>query len=493
MAGGSPAPAPVPELPPDDVIREILLRLPPHPAILPRVSLVCKHWRRLLRDPAFLARLRARRRLAPPPPPPPLLGFFDRVAPFVPAGDPPSRVSAAHFSRLAGGRWRVLGCRHGRVLLCTRLAVPLQLLVWDPITGARTPIVAPQNPRLATNIAIRGALLCGAAARGRRGGCAGDGEGCRSGPFRVIYFFPGQDSVDMFAAVYSSQAAAWGDMVLVTVPTLAPVIGMEPSVLVGNALYWLTSWRQERKIVGFDMDTNMLHLFDDLPRDCGAPYDCYQFVKSRYGGLLGIAALRGLQLYLFEFTLNSEGAMTWVEYRSIELDKILPPAPPVDSSTSSVKAALAFDEDGDLIFVKTRDGIFELHLKSLEVNAVVKHDVSLSLMVPYRSFCIAGVAVAVMLLQVMGLDSSRCDLLRILCSGFYADDRGFISNKSSMAMLPDFLGVTLNFSTEVLKDEVCCVINSALLLVAGIVILVTKMSQDQYAALCHLALLFLLS
>ncbi|KAL6642494.1 hypothetical protein ACP70R_020675 [Stipagrostis hirtigluma subsp. patula] len=379
--GSSPAPPPVPELPPDDVIREILLRLPPHPACLRRVSLVCKHWRRLVRDPAFLARLRAHHRHDPP-----VLGFYERISGFIPAGDPPDRVAAAHFSQLAGGRWRVLGCRHGRVLYCTRLVVPLLLLVWDPMTGARTCIAAPQYPRLATNIVIRGALLCGA--DGHDQDCAGDD--CRSGPFRVIYFFPGKESDLMYAAVYSSETDAWGDLVPVTIPSLSPVIGTEPSVLVGNALYWLTCWHQERKIVGFQCDTNKLHLFEDLPRDSGEPYGRYQFIKARYGGLLGIAALRGLHLHMFELTLNSESSMTWVEYRSVDLATVLPPSVPIDSLTLPMEMELGFDEDMTMTFLKIRNGIFALRLKNLDVTEVLHDGAPRDLMIPYKSFYSAG-------------------------------------------------------------------------------------------------------
>ncbi|CAN6288513.1 unnamed protein product [Urochloa humidicola] len=64
---GAVASLPAPELLPDDIIREILLRVPPEPIYLLRASLVCKKWRYLIRDPAFLREFRARRRHAPPP------------------------------------------------------------------------------------------------------------------------------------------------------------------------------------------------------------------------------------------------------------------------------------------------------------------------------------------------------------------------------------------------------------------------------------------
>uniref|UniRef100_A0ACD6A3M5 Uncharacterized protein n=1 Tax=Avena sativa TaxID=4498 RepID=A0ACD6A3M5_AVESA len=54
----------------EDMLWEILLRLPPQPSSLPRASAVCKRWRGLVTDPRFLRRFRAHHRK------PPLLGVF---------------------------------------------------------------------------------------------------------------------------------------------------------------------------------------------------------------------------------------------------------------------------------------------------------------------------------------------------------------------------------------------------------------------------------
>ncbi|CAN6363472.1 unnamed protein product [Urochloa humidicola] len=54
-----------------DLLREVLLRVPPHPSTLPRISLVCKRWRRVISDQWFLRRFRAYHGMAP------LLGFFE--------------------------------------------------------------------------------------------------------------------------------------------------------------------------------------------------------------------------------------------------------------------------------------------------------------------------------------------------------------------------------------------------------------------------------
>ncbi|CAO2201528.1 unnamed protein product [Urochloa humidicola] len=127
------APATLPD--DDDILSEILLRLPPQPSSLPRASLVCKRWRRLVTAPHFRRSFRARHRN------PPLIGFFDhfvRSSFFSSVLDPPDRIPGKRFSPPfrddQGGcepdKWRIYGCRHGRVLLYNR--TQKEIVLWDP-------------------------------------------------------------------------------------------------------------------------------------------------------------------------------------------------------------------------------------------------------------------------------------------------------------------------------------------------------------------------
>uniref|UniRef100_A0A0D9WV22 F-box domain-containing protein n=1 Tax=Leersia perrieri TaxID=77586 RepID=A0A0D9WV22_9ORYZ len=129
----SPMAAAAPELI-DDITGEIILRIPPdEPPHLVRASLVCKPWRRLLTDPAFLRLYRAFHRT------PPVLGFLHNRDSYKASSSTPRFVpttAASPFSPLAIGsptRWSALDCRHGRVLI--RFIDRSQLMVWDPITG----------------------------------------------------------------------------------------------------------------------------------------------------------------------------------------------------------------------------------------------------------------------------------------------------------------------------------------------------------------------
>ncbi|CAN6349590.1 unnamed protein product [Urochloa humidicola] len=106
---------PPPELS-DDLVGEILLRLPPDdPAWLLRSSLACKRWRRILADPAF------RRRHRELHPAPSIVGFLRIVrgdAPYASRFIPNSPASGFPAARDFPG-WLPLDCRHGRALFLT--------------------------------------------------------------------------------------------------------------------------------------------------------------------------------------------------------------------------------------------------------------------------------------------------------------------------------------------------------------------------------------
>ncbi|OEL30500.1 hypothetical protein BAE44_0008483 [Dichanthelium oligosanthes] len=219
---GSPAPGPEPNppLPADeDLLGEYLLRLPPRPSSLPRASLVCKQWRRLVSDPHFLRRFRGHHRK------PPLLGFFSHDL----DGKPPAR-----FSLRLNAESIVLGCRHGRVFAVDWET--LLLLIWDPAAGDRLPVAIPpvfdhRLPHL-----IDGAIVC---ATGDEGHALGD---CRSNPFQVIMVGTSWEGVS--ACVYSSATDSWGNLISALWPS--PIPPGEPShqfcddchsTLVGNCIY----------------------------------------------------------------------------------------------------------------------------------------------------------------------------------------------------------------------------------------------------------------
>uniref|UniRef100_A0ACD5X0I6 Uncharacterized protein n=1 Tax=Avena sativa TaxID=4498 RepID=A0ACD5X0I6_AVESA len=110
------SPATAPPLEDENLLLEILLRLPALPSSLARASLVCKRWRCLVSEPKFIRRFRVHHRK------PPLLGFFIRCPDGIsfksmlrtPDRIPPSRFCLPQ-SRYE--RWNFVGCRNGLALV----------------------------------------------------------------------------------------------------------------------------------------------------------------------------------------------------------------------------------------------------------------------------------------------------------------------------------------------------------------------------------------
>lgn len=388
-----------PAILPDDVILEILLRVPPEPIYLLRASLVCRKWRDLVLDPAFLRRFRARHHHVAP-----LVGFFRQDGSFVPAGEPPDRVASEHFSQLHGvGTWRVFDSRHGRVLLSAGRwwygdeGDELELLVWDPMTGHRTYISPPRNMLLEYPAAgggrsyfdrhpfvkppcVRAALVCD------------DGEDdCHSRPFRVVLMFP--NSGTMFAGVYSSQTGSWSDFTPVR-GWWSSVSDWEPnSILAGNVLYWPE--RHDTELLGYNIGTHRMQHVESFNTD-NDPFDCVQVFRAA-DGKLGLAAAFESSLYLFApIATEDEDTAVWEEYKELDLDALLPP--PVSSSLPPPVRradAVGFDEDGNTIFLDMGDGVFAVQLQTLKVHKVLESGMLRPYMddgftIPYMSFFVAG-------------------------------------------------------------------------------------------------------
>ncbi|CAM0878327.1 unnamed protein product [Alopecurus aequalis] len=221
----------------DDLIREILLRLPPDdPACLTRASLTCKPWRRILTDRRFLRRYREFHRA------PPMLGFLrntqilgTHIARFVPTSS---------FRPVVPDRrgLHAMAARHGRVLLHTDLyAGPLSLVVWDPVTDEHwavppLPVAAPSQ------VCFNAAVLCTAA------GC--DHLDCHGGPFAVAYVGMRDQDRSTFACLYSSETGEWGKPVRLD-EAAAVTMDNRLGVLVGNAVYFtclLASHTADRRV-----------------------------------------------------------------------------------------------------------------------------------------------------------------------------------------------------------------------------------------------------
>nr|XP_034570767.1 uncharacterized protein LOC117835525 [Setaria viridis] len=358
--------APPPPLPldDDDLLSEILLRLPPHPTCLLRASLVCARWRRLLRDPGFHRRSRAFHRT------PPVLGLFrtfHRGARFVPVGEAPDRVPAAGFALPDPASWVLLGCRHGRALLRSRPGW-LQLLVWEPITGHRRCV---RLSRLGGHVKACSATVLGDPVSLAR----------REGSFRVAFVFTGNGRAS--ACVYSSETGTWGRLITAEAP--CGDVCMKPSALVGDAVYWLLD---EGGILELHLGKERLAPME-TPTHAQSLYLSNIQLMEAEAGVLGFAGVKMYSLHLWAREADRDGTANWVLRTAINLGPFAPPpcviprimlVPPIK--------ILGVDEGGNFAFLRTIFGIFMLSLDGVLLKKVSDAEI-MELVHPYSSFYVA--------------------------------------------------------------------------------------------------------
>uniref|UniRef100_A0A0E0HCK3 F-box domain-containing protein n=1 Tax=Oryza nivara TaxID=4536 RepID=A0A0E0HCK3_ORYNI len=336
----------------DDLLSEILLRLPPRPSSLPRASLVCKRWRRLVTDPAFHRRFRARHRN------PPLIGVFEDYLgyPFFRSVlDPPDLIPRERFRlRLAedeGGQWRFYGCRHGRVLLFNR--AKNEILVWVPDTGDHHRVAVPPEIDGKEKIIWNGAVLSAATAD----------DGFSSCPFKVVLVGVAGNNTQMFACVYCSESGKWSDLISVAAPFLV-FFFRDPGILVGHALYWMASGDHGSTILQFDLD-------DQTPAVIEWPSDsdpnCYTQTWLTEGDCLRVATFSRGSLQMWERKVCSEGVAKWVLQKTYELKNVLNPE--IRLNVEYV-TKLGYVQDIKVMFVWAAHSVFMLQLDSLQAKKV---------------------------------------------------------------------------------------------------------------------------
>ncbi|VAI10508.1 unnamed protein product [Triticum turgidum subsp. durum] len=377
----------------EEILEEILLRLPPQPSSLPRASLVCTRWRRILADPDFRRRFREHHGRNNPPP---LLGFFekefrvDKPPIFNPTATgerdriPPARFSAPWS---LGEGWEFLGCRHGLALLICRAR--REVVVWDPLTGHQRRVGFPPGWKPVQNAAV----MC-AAGGGQDGHVHGD---CRFTPFRLALVRSDSTGTRHFACLYESESGVWGDIVSVESAHSTSTCIANPSVLLRNSFCWLMSGGA---ILEFDFRNHSLAV-TQKPADAhpilhGAPDHYWSFyaIRTEHCGL-GLAVLSDTDyvskiIQLWERKSDCDGVVGWELQKTIQLDGLFSPRPEMGQNAILMQG---YDEDTNAIFLSTFFGDYMLQLESTRFTNLFKtrrRYISSSTYCPYRNFYITG-------------------------------------------------------------------------------------------------------
>ncbi|CAM0943067.1 unnamed protein product [Alopecurus aequalis] len=362
-----------PPLEDDDLLSEILLRLPPQPSSLPRAAAVSKRWRSLASDPRFSRRFRAHHRRRNPP----LVGYFVKDLShihFQPALESPNRLPQGCFSFPIAPRERFLplGCRHGLALI---LSSGIQLLAWDPCTGEQHLLDIPPGFDAEKN-PISAAVFRQAAGDIDHFQVALVGN-CERQNTRAV------------ASVYSSETGVWGDLISTQLPYAdswefpAVVHVSTPAVMIGNSLYWLLNGYPQG-ILEFDLAKRGLALIPMPVQKTGGAGSGKIRVTPAEGGGLGFLCLTGFCAESWKHMKNSDGAGSWVLQRSIELDKLLSLSPETENSP----IILGFADDNNMVLLRISVATFSVQLESLQFKKLFESNIY------YRYYPFEGVYTA---------------------------------------------------------------------------------------------------
>ncbi|CAM0946633.1 unnamed protein product [Alopecurus aequalis] len=386
MTPPPPPPLRLADSPPDELIEEILLCLPPdEPSCFLRASLVCKPWRRIISHRRF------RRRLHELHGRPPVLGFIrnkrEAVEDFVP-------TTSSAFSLAVPGDWRALDCRDGRVLLLDMVPGWGQLVLWDPITGDQESLPVPEvmwtNTFQGDHPTV--AIVCAAA------GC--DHRGCHGRrPFQLVMVFSDtigyqnryQEEEDLewvtWACSYSPETGEWGEVSWIQ-DLAADFIKHPSSVLVGDSLLYFLS--DQGMIIEYDLAGDDATIIKPPLEFDGN--DSVALILTEDGGLGVAETFSDSRLNIWSRLVSDDNdAALWVKSQVICLDNVFPTAALAEEEEEEEEEEMedvrpmSFAERANVLFIRKDDRIITMELPSERVRKVCEDDDSCSL-VPLEGF-----------------------------------------------------------------------------------------------------------
>ncbi|KAM0903729.1 hypothetical protein ACQ4PT_018491 [Festuca glaucescens] len=350
----------------DDMLREILLRLPPQPSSLPHASAVCKRWRGLVTDPKFHRQFRAHHGK------PPLLGLFQfgnqRIV-FKPILDPPDCIPSQRFDfarYIQSWHCDLLDCRHGLVLV--KNSRQDEVVVCNPITGHQRCLAVPSELRMAN---LGGAVLCAAGDHGHLHG------GCHPNPFKVVLVSTARSDNQPLVCVYSSETVIWSNLISAEAPCQFIDTGVPPT-LIGSALYWLST---SDLMLKFDLDEHILAVISVPPVTNDIYYRNRQIIQAE-DGAIGFAIFSYPCFQMWQRNVNGHGVATWLPSKTIDMHTFLG----LPSQIGLVLGwLLGYDEDTDEIFVHVRANVYGVQLKLMHSRKL--HESScVNPYYPFKSF-----------------------------------------------------------------------------------------------------------
>ncbi|KAM0891501.1 hypothetical protein ACQ4PT_026366 [Festuca glaucescens] len=263
--------------------------------------------------------------------------------------------------------------------------VPMQLTVWNPMTGCRTEMRAPVDYH-----SQRAAVACAVS------GC--DHRACHEGPFRAVFVSLGYGDGGCVANAHVSlpELGEWSkDCSTLDLEADDASIVDKASVFIQDAFYFMLTYDYDEDedddddddndddvdeivILKYDLASNALSLLVVPPVEAGLA--CDAILMAMEDGSLGFAYVDRLVLNLWSRQMGSSGAAAWSQRRVIDLKELLP----IQNQKKRIRL-IGSVECHDIIFVTTDVGIYEINIKSLEWKKLWKRE-NYRALFPYMSF-----------------------------------------------------------------------------------------------------------
>ncbi|KAF7076801.1 hypothetical protein CFC21_081404 [Triticum aestivum] len=379
MSSSNSMPVPAAPLDDEDLLQETLLCLPPQPSSLPRTSLVCPRWHRILSYPKFLTRFRRQHKV------PPLLGFLAKSwgmpTVFKPV-DPPYHIPTERFSVPKPSKlyasWDLLG-----LAVLVNMWQHGQIIVWDPLSGQQHRVNFP--PGLDNNeVAFWHASVM----------CADDQDGhvhgdCFSSPFKLVLIWVVRHN-QASACLHESASAVWGETVM---EITDQIYFISPGFLVGNALCWLLSGVG---VLVFDLQNQNLCVVKN-PTCITVSIGSVQLIQTK-DSRLGLAYLSKQTIQLWERKPDYDGVVRWVLLQTtIQLEELFPQMF-MDEESVRIKRyndksveIKGHDDNTNVIVLSTIRGDFTLEVNMMEIKHIIKRNFkSSNTYYPYVNFYTAA-------------------------------------------------------------------------------------------------------
>ncbi|VAI42717.1 unnamed protein product [Triticum turgidum subsp. durum] len=234
-----------------------------------------------------------------------------------------------------------------------------QVVVWDPVTGDQHRIAVPPGFD-----GTHGAVLCAT----------------RDKHFQVVLVVRHSDDEQHTRAVvcvYSSKTGLWGDRISTPLPYQPDVSGSPntmlyelDAVLVGDSLHWMLS-RNFGGILKFDLEKQSLAMIRVPLVDMYGQGNYFQVMRAEGGGL-GFLFMSVLDYaaQLWKRKTDCDGVASWELGRTIQLDKLL--SLKSEDKNPIALSILGFAEQNNAVFIWTVNGIFMIHLDSLNSRSLPK-------------------------------------------------------------------------------------------------------------------------